>query len=96
MTNYDWPGNVRELKNLVEAALINLPQRKVSHVELPAAFRRKLLETEKFPKSERDKMLAALLSTNWNKTNAARKMNWSRMTLYRKMAKYRIVEKQNR
>ena len=96
LTNYDWPGNVRELKNLVEAAFINLPPRKVSHAELPAAFRRKLLETEKLPKSERDKMLAALLSTNWNKTNAARKMNWSRMTLYRKMAKYRIVEKQNR
>lgn len=29
-----------------------------------------------------------LRQTNWNKVEAARQMNWSRMTLYRKLAKY--------
>jgi DNA-binding NtrC family response regulator len=92
LARYDWPGNVRELKNLVEATFISLPPRQVALADLPPAFRRKLQETDKLPRSEREKMLAALQATNWNKTNAARKLNWSRMTLYRKMAKYQIVE----
>jgi two-component system response regulator HydG len=32
----------------------------------------------------------ALEQTNWNKAEAARQLNWSRMTLYRKLAKYRV------
>jgi DNA-binding NtrC family response regulator len=29
---------------------------------------------------------------NWNKSKAAEQLHWSRMTLYRKMAKYHILE----
>jgi DNA-binding NtrC family response regulator len=32
-----------------------------------------------------------LLSTKWNKSKAAEKLRWSRMTLYRKMARYNIA-----
>jgi transcriptional regulator of acetoin/glycerol metabolism len=39
---------------------------------------------------ERERLLAALLSTNWNKTRAAEQLHWSRMTLYRKLHKYAI------
>jgi DNA-binding NtrC family response regulator len=35
-------------------------------------------------------LLAALFNTNWNKTKAAQQLQWSRMTLYRKMAKYQL------
>jgi len=31
-----------------------------------------------------------LVSTDWNKSKAADKLRWSRMTLYRKMAKYQV------
>jgi DNA-binding NtrC family response regulator len=41
---------------------------------------------------ERKRILEALLETNWNKSTAASKLKWSRMTLYRKMTKYHIVE----
>ena len=41
--------------------------------------------------AERERVLSALFETNWNKCKAAKQLHWSRMTLYRKMAKYRIV-----
>lgn len=89
---YDWPGNVRELKNLLEATFINLPSGKISFMDLPEPFRRRLKEVEGLSKSERDQLLSTLFATNWNKSKAAKKLNWSRMTLYRKMAKYNIEE----
>ncbi|MGA8570957.1 MAG: sigma-54 dependent transcriptional regulator [Desulfobaccales bacterium] len=88
---YSWPGNIRELKNLVEALFINLPAREVSLVHLPESFR-KLKENLEAPLGEREQVLNALLATNWNKSKAAEKLSWCRMTLYRKMRKYEIKE----
>jgi DNA-binding NtrC family response regulator len=88
---YEWTGNIRELKNLVEASFINLPARKVSLMDLPEPFRRQVCETQNLPRNERDRLLLALFTTNWNKSKAAQKLHWSRMTLYRKLAKYNIV-----
>jgi DNA-binding NtrC family response regulator len=93
---YDWPGNVRELLNLLEATFINLPQKQIAFADLPRLFQQKLRDTENVPLYERKKILSALLETKWNKTEAARKLNWSRMTLYRKITKYNIVEQSER
>ena len=41
---------------------------------------------------ERERVLSALLSTNWNKGKAAQKLHWSRTTLYRKMVKYNLIK----
>jgi transcriptional regulator of acetoin/glycerol metabolism len=35
-------------------------------------------------------MIAALTTTNWNKSRAAADLNWSRMTLYRKLRQYQL------
>jgi len=43
------------------------------------------------PQNEKEKMLSALFATNWNKSKAAEKLRWSRMTLYRKMAKRNVI-----
>ena len=94
LLHYDWPGNVRELKNLLEATFINLPSRRIAFMNLPKQFQRRLRETEGLPKSERERVLSALFATNWNKSKAAQKLHWSRMTLYRKMAKYDISTSQ--
>ena len=89
LLRYDWPGNVRELKNLLEAIFVNLPSRRISFVDLPEPFHRRLQETAALS-NERDQLLSALFSTHWNMTKAAQKLDCSRMTLYRKMAKYHI------
>ena len=88
---YDWPGNIRELRNTLEAAFVNLPAGWVSVMDLPEPIRRRLPAAHTTPISERDHLLSTLLSTNWNKSKTAEKLNWSRMTVYRKVAKYKIT-----
>jgi DNA-binding NtrC family response regulator len=92
LLSYDWPGNVRELRNLVEATFINLDSRMIRRIDLPDAFRRGIGESASLPPDERQRMLSALFSTKWNKSKAAQELHWSRMTLYRKMAKYQVSE----
>lgn len=89
LLGYYWPGNIRELKNLMEALFINLPSRRVSFANLPESFQL-LQENLELPQGEREKLLTALLATNWNKSKAAEKLKMSRMTLYRKIEKYEI------
>jgi DNA-binding NtrC family response regulator len=96
LLRYVWPGNVRELMNVLEGAYINLPEKRIHYADLPVHFKKKLTESQLLPSNERKKILSALLETNWNKSTAASKLNWSRMTLYRKMTKHRIVEKRSR
>ncbi len=91
--NYDWPGNIRELKNLLEATFINRPSNKISFSDLPKVFQQKLKGQEKPSEIDRNRVLSALLNTNWNKAKAAQKLNISRMTIYRKMEKYGIISR---
>ena len=89
LMDYDWPGNVREFKNLLEAAFINA-SRRIKFDDLPEFFRRELRKNHALSQDERALLLAALSNNHWNKSKAAQELEWSRMTLYRKMAKYRI------
>jgi transposase len=63
----------------------------VSFMDLPELFRAQLGEARDLSVGEDDLLLSALLSTNWNKSKAALKLHWSRMTLYRKLEKYHIT-----
>lgn len=89
---YDWPGNIRELKNLLEAIIINSNTQWISFQDLPESIRRQAIDARILSRDEKDRLLAILLSTDWNKTEAARQLNWSRMTLYRKIEKYQISQ----
>ena len=95
LMRYSWPGNVRELMNLLEAIYVNPPRNKIGFEHLPLPFRTKLREGRSFTDNERNYIVSALISTKWRKAETARKLNWSRMTLYRKMIKYNIVETRN-
>ena len=95
LLQFDWPGNVRELINILEATYINLPREKINYADLPQLFRKKLEGTLGLPQEERRHIVSALLETRWNKSSAAQKLKWSRMTLYRKITKYNIVEKRH-
>ncbi|PXF56217.1 MAG: hypothetical protein C4B58_14295 [Deltaproteobacteria bacterium] len=94
LLHYDWPGNVRELKNILETTFISLRSWKIALMDLPKTFQRRLKETEGLSEKERDRLLSVLFATKWNKSKAAQKLHWSRMTLYRKMAKYQISTSQ--
>jgi DNA-binding NtrC family response regulator len=88
---YDWPGNIRELKNLLEAIFVCPPARPIGINDLPERFVRGLHGLRRLPDADRRRLLEALTATNWNKSQAAGLLNWSRMTVYRKMAKYSVV-----
>jgi DNA-binding NtrC family response regulator len=96
LLRYDWPGNIRELFNLLEAVYISLPSRPIDFIDLPKPIKKQIKVTELCTVDERKQIVSALLETNWNKSTAAEKLNWSRMTLYRKITKYNIVEKRSR
>lgn len=92
LLSYAWPGNIRELKNLLEVVFINAAQDEVSMQDLPEHFHKRSGDEKFVASTERELLLSVLFSTHWNKSEAAKKLQWSRMTLYRKMAKYRIQD----
>ena len=89
LLSHDWPGNVRELKNLVEAAFINL-EPNAELVQLPALFSDTVGRKVEIGVAEVDRIILALTETRWNRSRAAERLQWSRMTLHRKMIRYSI------
>jgi DNA-binding NtrC family response regulator len=87
---YPWPGNVRELRNVIEALLVNLAPETTGVVDVPPEVMRRLAVAVGAPTSERERLLEALATTNWNKTRAASQLHMSRMTLYRKMHRHSV------
>ena len=99
LMDHDWPGNVRELRNAVESALVvalsswitmgdlSSPHREMSEKRSAggSTFQRIAATSGQ---SEPVRLLGALQATRWNKSRAAKLMRWSRMTVYRKIAKY--------
>ncbi len=88
LSKYDWPGNVRELKNVVEAVYVNSRGGLITKQDLPPAIR--ALTTSGAEGEERLKLTKALFAMNWNVSKVARTLQWSRMTVYRKLAHYRL------
>ncbi|MYC74082.1 MAG: response regulator [Gemmatimonadetes bacterium] len=98
---YDWPGNVRELRNAIERALLlettdrlqvsNLPPQLSALVTTPT-------DSEDPPhplslqEAERRAVAHALEASDWNITKAAKVLNINRVTLYRKLRKYNLLE----
>jgi DNA-binding NtrC family response regulator len=70
---------------------VNFRRRQISFTDLPEQFRRRLSNPEDLPLDERNPLLSILIATNWNISKAAHMLHWSRMTVYRKMAKYHIT-----
>jgi len=85
---YPWPGNIRELKHAIEHAFILCKGNVVELEHIP-------LEISKGNASilnptTKEKLLETLNKVRWNKTKAAKVLNISRQSLYRKMKLYKI------
>jgi DNA-binding NtrC family response regulator len=85
---YTWPGNVRELKNVIECVFVSKPSPRITYVDLPDWFKRKT--TAPPAVDEKSRLMSALVVSKGNKSKAAEKLQWSRMTVYRKMKQYEI------
>jgi DNA-binding NtrC family response regulator len=92
LVQYDWPGNVRELKNVIERIFITRDTGRITEEDLPSEVQHHAEAAQPEPSHELQSLRAALVTCRGNKSRAAEKLNWSRMTLYRKLAKYKLVE----
>lgn len=91
---YDWPGNIRELRNFVEACFVNAGSDLIEVNDFPQHFRLEL-ESNLDPDSMQ-RLLCALKASNWNISRAARELQCSRMTMYRKMAQFRVQRNESK
>ena len=91
---YPWPGNIRELESTVSRAALSAPGRVIrdSDIEFlhPTAktFPDAAPRMPTLREAERAHVMRALDATAWNKKEAARLLEISRGTLYRKIVEY--------
>ncbi len=97
---YDWPGNVRELEKEVERMIAftedggYITEDKVSSKIKNSEFQTFTLD-ELLGHYEKNILIDALLTTNWNETKAAKMLGISRTNLIAKMKKYGINKNGN-
>ena len=98
LQTYAWPGNVRELKHLVERALLLSHGAAISGGDLGLSATEKVapsaplhaLDGLTLEAAEKMLIVAALLATQNNVSEAARRLGVSRMTLRYRMEKFEL------
>jgi len=96
LVTYQWPGNIRELESTVSRAALSAPGRSIrpSDIEfLHATTPTTTITGDRMPslaEAERAHIVRVLEATEWNKKEAARVLDISRGTLYRKIVEYQL------
>src|SRR6266850_2136445 len=101
LMSYSWPGNVRELRTAIEHAVVLCRGEKVGLRDLPAGLRSQPVNSGvsggiprgaelSVKENERELIIRALKESNGSRTEAARKLGFSRRTLHRKLHTYRL------
>ena len=102
LERHSWPGNVRELENVIERAVLLGKDTQVQPEDLPdglqalassaahAGLGGKDLK-DLMAEPERKLILEALQASQWNRAQAARSLNVSRTTLYKKMRRFGLT-----
>ena len=99
LKRYSWPGNIRELRNIIERATILCESDVLQPSDFPVATLNNesgetlsSLDTQQTPDDpHKVKIIASLEKNQWNKTLAAKDLNMSRTTLWRKMKAYSLL-----
>jgi transcriptional regulator of acetoin/glycerol metabolism len=96
LMNYSWPGNVRELRNAIDYAFVlcssgwievgHLP---VKMIHLESKISKPLMDNPKNTK-EREELIRILRQVSGNQSEAARILDVSRVTIWKRMKKYGI------
>lgn len=95
LMNYRWPGNVRELEHAIQRAVILAPGSSVTVRELPPEVRARTSDsstddTLDLAEHERKVIRRALDRFAGNRKLAAKALNISTVTLWRRMKQYRL------
>ena len=93
---YHWPGNIRELESTVSRAALSAPGKSIRSQDiefLHATSSAPAPSGDRLPslaESERPHIVRVLEAVQWNKKEAARVLDISRGTLYRKIVEYQL------
>ena len=96
---YPWPGNIRELESTVSRAALSAPGRVIrdtdieflhAHAHAPAQASAEPRGMQTLADNEKEHVQRVLESVDWNKKEAARVLDISRGTLYRKIVEYNL------
>ncbi len=93
LEGHGWPGNVREMRNALEhAVVVAMDPERLDVDDLPPTIGVGPVPSgDSFPPgTERETLLRALARANGKKAEAARMLNCSRMTLYRRLERARL------
>lgn len=102
LLNHPWPGNVRELENVIERAVVLGTSDKINPEDLPDKIlgdrRLNLIEQAlednlTLETLEKEYILRTLAKEEGNKVRAAHLLGIDRMTLYRKLERYKVEDK---
>ena len=95
LTDYHWPGNIRELESTVSRAALSSPGRVIRESDIEflhgRVARTEEASSNRLPSlrdAERSHIMRVLEAVSWNKLEAARVLDISRGTLYRKIDEY--------
>ena len=96
LVNYHWPGNIRELESTVSRAALSAPGRNIRATDIEFLHATTPAPTptgDRLPslaEAERAHIVRVLEAVQWNKKEAARVLDISRGTLYRKIVEYQL------
>jgi len=96
LQEYSWPGNVRELRNATDHAFVTVNGSCVTLFDLPPEVQRSTSATRttqnspaSLNDSEETRIREAMRQTKGNKTEAAKILGFSRVTLWKKLKQIR-------
>jgi len=94
LEQFEFPGNVRELENMIERAIVIGNGRERRLKDLPMGKEAATSSVESLEELEKRHIEMILAKYGWNVSRSARALNVDRVTLYNKIKKYDLKQKE--
>ena len=94
LEKFEFPGNVRELENMIERAIVIGNGKEIRLKDLPMGKEAPDSSVESLEELEKKHIEQILAKYEWNVSRSARALHVDRVTLYNKIRKYGLKQKE--
>jgi transcriptional regulator with PAS, ATPase and Fis domain len=94
LEEFPFPGNIRELENMIERAIVVGNGKKITIKDLPIGKETATTSFESLDDLEKNHIQLILKKYDWNISAAAKALKVDRVTLYNKIKKYDLSQKE--